>query len=52
MDLYSALLRFIYNPLRYGIVNPHAVLPATHTFIHKKNESYLVLLPSHTASLK
>jgi len=27
----------------------HTVLPANHTFIHKWNEPYLSLLPSHRA---
>ena len=31
--------------------NEGSVLPAIHTFIHKWNEPYLLLLPSHRASL-
>jgi len=37
--------------LRLAHVNEgHTVSPATHTFIHKWNEPYLPLLPSHRAS--
>jgi len=39
----------ISKALRYGtcmLTKDHTVLPATHTFIHKWNESYLPLLPA------
>jgi len=32
------------------LTRDHTVLPAIHTFIHKWNEPYLPLLPSHRAS--
>jgi len=43
------------SPLRHSgmarVNKDHTVLPATHTFIHKRNEPYLPLLPSRRVSL-
>jgi len=44
---------FNHNFLHSGtplLTRDHTVLPATHKFIHKRNEPYLPLLPSRRAS--